>query len=150
MWLQQLLRSLMIQSLCYSRQPLNNSSNHWTHICLLRIVEHLVAPISKCSPERRISLPWGAAEITYNTKLMLPKATIENRIELSDMYKASSSFSRATSKVYIQGPKLPLCIQKQGLPKPMTEGCACSEQTLTWIQHRYTISNHSSYKLKHG
>ena len=134
MWFYQLLKSFMISSLCYSRQPLNNSSNHWTHICLLRMAEHLVAPISKRPPERRINLPWTAAEITYDTKLMLPKATIENRIELLNKYKASSSFSRATSKVYIQGPKLPLCIQKQGIPKQMTEGCACSNQIL-WIPH---------------
>ena len=90
------------------------------------MAEHLVAPIFKCPPERRINLPWTAAEITYDTKLMLPEATIENRMELLNKYKASSSFGRATSTVYIQGSKLSLCIQKQELPKYMSDGCACS------------------------
>ena len=110
------------------------TSNYWTYICLLRMAEHLVAPISKCPPERRINLPWTAAEITYDTKLLLPETTIENRMELLNKYKASSSFNPATSKVYIQGPKLALCIQKQELPKQMTEGCACSNWIL-WIPH---------------
>ena len=73
MWFQQLLRSLMIQSLCYSKQLLNNSSNYWTHICLMWTAEHLIAHIFKRRLKRRLEydLSRTAAENTFDTQLML-------------------------------------------------------------------------------